>query len=186
MVSREIHNILRIPALPEPEEPLVISVRELWEDERRRRTAHGLDPSPVMPQVASARQRGTGEGWVQEERYWKLLNARIRSERGLAEAPKSVSWEAWVMTTFESVQALWPEPYKTWRPKIDLTPGSPVPKTNPFHGESGDIKQEEQEINEEWLSSQNPDVLDREAFERDAPDAEWERWHINNLGESAE
>ncbi|EPQ60814.1 ribonuclease H-like protein, partial [Gloeophyllum trabeum ATCC 11539] len=37
--ARDIHHELRIPAPPLPPEPLVISVRELWEDERRRRAA---------------------------------------------------------------------------------------------------------------------------------------------------
>ena len=119
ITPRNIHDKLRIPAPPLPPEPLVLSVRELWEDERRRRVAKGLDPTPDVPKVASASKRGMGEGWVSEARNWEALDERMSKEQGKTQSEKSTTWESWDMTTFESMHDLRPEPFKTWRPGRD-------------------------------------------------------------------
>ncbi|KAG5221891.1 DNA polymerase zeta [Salix suchowensis] len=59
LTTRDIHHQLQIPAAPTPTEPLILSVRELWEDERRRRLARGLSASPDMPVDLSENRRGT-------------------------------------------------------------------------------------------------------------------------------
>jgi DNA polymerase zeta len=109
LVARDLHHKLTIPAPPLPPEPLVISVRELWEDERRRRLARGLSPSPEIPVDPSESSRGTGGEWVAEVRWWDEIRKRIEKEKeGNVEAVTSGSgWEKEVMSTFESVQALW-------------------------------------------------------------------------------
>lgn len=117
LTARNLHHELVIPAPPAPDEPLVLSVRELWEDERRRRAAKGLNPSPDLPVDPSARSRSAGGEWVAEARYWQGLRERIEQEREQENVtePKE-TWERWVMTTFESIEALWEEEWKTWKP----------------------------------------------------------------------
>ncbi|KAI0669901.1 hypothetical protein C8Q78DRAFT_976102 [Trametes maxima] len=114
--ARNMHHKLTIPAPPLPPEPLVLSVRELWEDERQRRIAKGLTPSPDIPKDLSANSRGAGGAWVSEVRWWNDIRMRIERERGREVVPPRMSWERWVMTTFESIEALWEDRYKTWRP----------------------------------------------------------------------
>ena len=117
LVAREMHHKLTIPAPPLPPEPLVLSVRELWEDERQRRESKGLPPSPDIPKDPSANSRGPGGSWVSEARWWDEIRMRIERERGREVIPPRMSWEKWVMTTFESIEALWEDEYKTWRPR---------------------------------------------------------------------
>jgi DNA polymerase zeta len=172
----------------------VLSVRELWEDERRRRIAKGLDPTPDLPRIASASKRGKGEGWVSEARNWEALEERIRKEQGKTEPTKSTAWESWVMTTFESVQALWPEPFKTWRPAgwdpSAKSVSSSGNETNPFNRPSSDEQKkagEVAQVDEEWLKgvSQNDLNLDENAAFGD-DDEGWERWHHESQGANIE
>ncbi|OSD03436.1 hypothetical protein PYCCODRAFT_1409114 [Trametes coccinea BRFM310] len=123
--ARNIHHKLTIPAPPFPPEPLVLSVRELWEDERQRRMAKGLSPSPEVPKDLSANSRGPGGGWVAEARWWEEIRKRIERERGREVTPPRMSWEKWVMTTFESIEALWEDEHKAWRPNLGGDGGSP-------------------------------------------------------------
>ncbi|KIJ68443.1 hypothetical protein HYDPIDRAFT_124966 [Hydnomerulius pinastri MD-312] len=116
--ARNVHHRLTIPALPLPSEPFVLSVRELWEDERQRRLAKGLSPTPVVPVDLSKTSRGSGGDWVAEARWWEELRAKIQQHK--EDKPFMVEseerWEKWVMTTFESVEALWESQWKTWKP----------------------------------------------------------------------
>ena len=117
--ARDMHHRLSIPGPPLPSEPLVISVRELWEDERQRRIAQGLSPSPEIPRDPSENSRGRGAGWVAEARWWDEIRKRIERERGREKVLHSGrNWEQWVMSTFESVEALWEDEYKTWKPSL--------------------------------------------------------------------
>ncbi|RPD62939.1 hypothetical protein L227DRAFT_584639 [Lentinus tigrinus ALCF2SS1-6] len=116
LAPRNMNHKLTIPALPLPPEPLVLSVRELWEDERQRRLDKGLPPSPDLPKDLSANSRRPGGDWVAEARWWEEIRKRIERERGREAVPPRMSWEKWVMTTFESVEALWEDQYKTWMP----------------------------------------------------------------------
>lgn len=189
ITPRNIHDKLRIPAPSPLSEPLVLSVRELWEDERRRRIAKGLDPTPDIPKVASASKRGKGEGWVSEARNWEALEERIREEQGKTQSAKNTTWESWVMTTFESVQALWPEQFKTWKPsgrdpsaKSATSSGS---ETNPFNHPSSGVQVNSEEmvqIDEDWFKGVSQDLnLDENGMFRD-DDEDWERWHHENQG----
>ncbi|KAI1797881.1 hypothetical protein LXA43DRAFT_969080 [Ganoderma leucocontextum] len=114
--ARDMHHTLAIAAPDLPLEPLVLSVRELWEDERQRRVTKGLTPSPELPKDLSANSRGPGGDWVSEARWWEEIRKRVERERGREAVPLKMSWEKWVMTTFESVEALWEQEYKTWKP----------------------------------------------------------------------
>jgi DNA polymerase zeta len=112
-----------------PDEPVVLSVRELWEDERSRRKAKGLNPSPELPIDPSDASRGKGGEWVAEARYWEGIRNRIQGE-GVVDTilTQAQPWEGRVMTTFESIEALWEAPYKRWKPAP--LPGKPVNGNN--------------------------------------------------------
>ncbi|KZT02722.1 uncharacterized protein LAESUDRAFT_399797 [Laetiporus sulphureus 93-53] len=115
--ARNIHHKLQTPAPPLPPEPLVLSVRELWEDERRRRIAKGLTPSPEIPKDPSADSRVTSREWVAEARWWEEVRRRIEREGEMEKTPRSdTGWERWVMTTFESIESLWENKWKMWKP----------------------------------------------------------------------
>ncbi|KAH9049339.1 hypothetical protein EDB84DRAFT_1556197 [Lactarius hengduanensis] len=113
---RNLHHKLTIPQPPTSPEPLVLGVRELWDDERRRRIAAGLPPSPDLPQDPSANSRGAGGGWAAEDRLWDQLKQRIEKERDVELNVRNSDWERWVMTTFESIEVLWEDKYRVWRP----------------------------------------------------------------------
>jgi len=145
---RDIHSSLRIPAPPPPPDPLVPSVRELWEDERRRRIEQGLNPTPDMPSIISESRRGKGGNWVDEERLQTIVNERIKKEReeGKVYKEKGRGWEKWVMSTFESVEALWERGRRKWRVGEE---------TGEWVGGSKEETRVEVEVNEEMLSSQS-------------------------------
>jgi hypothetical protein len=86
--ARKIHHKLSIPGPQLPTDPLVLSVRELWEDERRRRAAKGLDPSPELPADPSENSRRPGGDWIAEARWWDEIKRRIEAERGQEEPPQ--------------------------------------------------------------------------------------------------
>lgn len=116
--ARSVHHKLTIPAPPMSSDPLVLSVRELWEDERHRRVARGLSPTPPVPIDLSKSSRGKGGDWVAEARWWEELRAKIQREREDDQmmVESEARWEKWVMTTFESVEALWEPKWRTWKP----------------------------------------------------------------------
>ncbi|KAG9128322.1 DNA polymerase zeta [Ceratobasidium sp. 392] len=126
--QRHMHHTLTIPAPAPSPDPLVQSVRELWDIERTRRSAMGLNPTPELPVDPNASQRGAGGQWEQEPLFWEQLRTRMARakddpnyERDKAELNSAQGWEKWVMTAFESVEALWHEDRKTWVPQL---PGS--------------------------------------------------------------
>lgn len=179
LAARELHHKLTIPAPLSPPEPLIISVRELWDDERRRRVARGLSPSPEIPVDPSESSRGPGGEWVAEARWWDEVRKRIEKEReeDVGLGTSSQVWERFVMTTFDSIQALWDKEYKTWK-RRPLEPdekkdedttqfGVENEEVNPFeHASNGTGSQQSIEpqgqdidINEIGLSSQEIDQL---------------------------
>lgn len=117
LVARNLHHKLTIPIPVSSTEPLVISVRELWEDERHRRVAKGLSPSPKIPVDPSESSRGPGGEWIAEARWWDEVRKRIEKEREGNVQMREVGkgWERFVMTTFESIEALWEQEWKVWR-----------------------------------------------------------------------
>jgi DNA polymerase zeta len=145
LTAKNVHHRLTIPGPQLSEEPAVLSVRELWDDERRRRIAKGLPPSPEIPVDPSERSRSSGGDWVAEARWWHELRKRIQVERERNEEPETVDqgWERWVMTTFESVEALWEKEHKAWRPSMqdnqteDKILHTSLPEENPFEIASG-------------------------------------------------
>ncbi|KAF7320333.1 DNA polymerase [Mycena kentingensis (nom. inval.)] len=120
LTARNIHHKLQIPQPPFPPDPLVLGVRELWDDERERRRARGLDPTPVMPADPSDASRFPRGQWTAEARYWDGVRQRIERDRAL-EVPSEPGhdWERWTMTAFESVEALWPKENRTTRSPTD-------------------------------------------------------------------
>ncbi|KAF8629703.1 hypothetical protein AX15_003320 [Amanita polypyramis BW_CC] len=116
--SREMHHKLEIPEPLLSKEPLISSVRELWDDERKRRLAQGLGPTPEMPLDPSESSRNISGGWVTEDRWREKLGRRMQeeSEVGYENGCTPREWEAWVMSTFESIEALWEQEYRTWEP----------------------------------------------------------------------
>ena len=133
-----------------PDEPVVLSVRELWEDERSRRKAKGLNPSPELPIDPSDSSRGKGGEWVAEARYWEGIRNRIQGE-GVVDAilTQAQRWEGRVMTTFESIEALWEAPYKRWKP-------TPLPGL-PANGNNGEDTTRREDAPEE-MDSELPGI----------------------------
>jgi DNA polymerase zeta len=171
--ARSIHHKLEIPAPPLPDEPVVLGVRELWEDERNRRIAKGLTPSPEMPIDPSEGSREPGGNWVAEARWWDELNKRIEREMNEeAIAPEPNTWERWVMTTFESVEAVWDEKWKVWKPRagednkeeteplsILSNPYSPASGSSSWdHKDGASQKSADVDVDESKLSSQEIDL----------------------------
>lgn len=149
LAARNAHHRLEIPAAILPSEPLVLGVRELWEDERNRRQTLGLDPSPELPFDPSESSRGIGGEWAAEAHWWDEIRNRIQSTASSDEElqeKKSEGWERFVMTTFESVEAIWEKEYKVWKPAKEevgvaecVDPvDQPVDKTDngPYQGET--------------------------------------------------
>ena len=182
LAARNVHHTLTIPAQPMSSDPVVLSVRELWEDERRRRAARGLSPTPKAPIDPSMSSRGKGGDWVAEARWWEELHTKIQEERGdnRVVVEGEARWEKWVMTTFESLEALWEPEWRTWKPgrpaskDSDMVP--PHVETeevvNPFalvsQGEScvgGGV-----DVDEEILSSQDIDQATEENWQKVADD----------------
>ncbi|KAG6911957.1 hypothetical protein DXG01_000205 [Tephrocybe rancida] len=118
ITARNFHHKLQISSTSLTAEPLVLSVRELWEDERQRRIARGLDPSPTIPVDPSDSLRGPGSDWVAEAEYWDQIRAKIEVDREAhgSRLSSSNGWDNWVMTTFESTESLWDEQWRTWKP----------------------------------------------------------------------
>ena len=130
--ARKIHHKLSIPGPKLPTDPLVLSVRELWEDERRRRAAKGLDPSPELPADPSENSRRPGGDWIAEARWWDEIKRRIEAERDCEEPHQDKRWEKWVPTTFESLDGLWDDGHRTWKPELtgDEHSSGPEPTFN--------------------------------------------------------
>ncbi|KAJ7900356.1 hypothetical protein B0H14DRAFT_3104499 [Mycena olivaceomarginata] len=167
VTARNLHHKLTIPAPPLPPEPLVLSVRELWEDERNRRRARGLNPSPEMPVDPSESSRSARAEWVLEAKWWEDVRNRIETEKPLIEPPQPANdWEMSVMTTFESVEALWEEPWKTWKPAV-----SDQSEIN-IDAESALDEQEARDIDIDVDESQFSDEHLSQLVEREA---EWEK-----------
>ncbi|KAF9229291.1 DNA/RNA polymerase [Gyrodon lividus] len=180
--ARNVHHKLTIPALPMPFEPVVLSVRELWEDERRRRIAKGLSPTPVVPIELSKTSRGSGGDWVAEARWWDELRTKIQREK--EDNPLMVEsegrWEKWVMTTFESVEALWEPQWRTWKPersKPDELEGHVNPGAHEAEGAENPFAQATQaetwvsnDVDEAMLSSQDFDQM------MDCEEQEWAKF----------
>lgn len=188
--ARNVHHKLTIPAPPMSSDPVVLSVRELWEDERHRRVARGLSPTPPVPIDLSKSSRGKGGDWVAEARWWEELRAKIEREKEdnqiLVES--EARWGKWVMTTFESVEALWEPEWRAWKPgrpgSKDLNVAPPPAEVeeveNPFahasQGESwigdGAAKNIGVDVDEEILSSQDIDQIAELEWPKLADDGE--------------
>ena len=163
--ARDMHNKLSIPAPPPPSEPVVLSVRELWEDERRRRMNKGLSPTPTLQIDFSKTSRGRGGDWVAEARWWEELRKKIEEERHdepLVSGDHD-NWDTWVMTTFESVEALWEPQFRFWKPgkaNVNATlEDSTVEAENPFDTWTGTPEDAEVDVDETTLSSQDIDQI---------------------------
>lgn len=166
---RHLHHRLVIPQPPSSSEPLVLGVRELWDDERRRRIAAGLPPSPDLPQDPSANSRGDGGGWMAEARWWDQLNQRMEREQNMEVEVRDSGWEGWIMTTFESVEALWENQYRVWKPIREAQEQNPYADSNGSSPQ--DVKPTSQssvEVDEALLFSQELNALEEQG---DAPEA---------------
>lgn len=167
LAARNVHHNFKIPGDPLPSEPFVQSVRELWDDERRRRAAAGLPATPPTPLDPSRDSRGEGGDWAAEARWWDEIRTRIQAEGDHEYRPKDVAWSRWLMATFESVEAVWPDEYKTWRPDPDGAQDGVIPPTNPYEAVAGTSqtlahdsdKPADQDVDESMLSSQDMSLL---------------------------
>lgn len=187
VTSRYLHHRLTIPQPPPPSEPLILGVRELWDDERRRRIAAGLPPSPDLPQDPSANSRGKGGDWVAEARWWDQLRQRIESERDTEVEVKDPAWEKWVMTTFESVEALWEDEYRVWKPDIQVE----AQERNPYADSNGSspqdvkpISQSSVEVDESLLSSQDLSAVEEQGDALETNILAGDKDHLSDDGQA--
>lgn len=171
LAARNVHHRLEIPASHLSSEPLVLGVRELWEDERNRRQTLGLDPSPELPIDPSESSRGVGGEWAAEAHWWDEIRHRIQSTANSSEEfqdKKLEGWERFVMTTFESIEAIWEKEYKVWKPLKEEVGDAesvdpvvqPVDKTDngPDQGETDN----QVDVDISKLSNQDISELDRQ------------------------
>ena len=172
--ARNVQHRLEIPAPLLPSEPLVLGVRELWEDERNRRQTLGLNPSPELPIDPSESSRGVGGEWAAEAHWWDEIRHRIQNTAKSSEEfqdKKLEGWERFVMTTFESIEAIWEKEYKVWKPAKEEVSGTesvdpmvqPVDNTDncPDQGETDN----QVDVDISKLSNQDINELDqREAL----------------------
>ncbi len=180
LAARNIHDDLRIPTSPLPPlEQIVPSVRELWDDERKHRQELGLNPSPEIPIDPSESSRGKGGDWVAEARWWEEISNRIergRAANQLNVEEKGKEWERYVMTTFESVEAIWEKKYKTWEPPKSRSFGSDkgesVAKDVPYSWEDKGVNADEGdapvEVDISMLSDRDITQLDKEESQAQA------------------
>ena len=186
--ARSVHHRLTIPAPLISSDPVVLSVRELWEDERHRRVARGLSPTPPVPIDLSKSSRGKGGDWVAEARWWEELHGKIQREKedNQMMVESEARWEKWVMTTFESVEALWEPEWRSWKPgrieSKDLNVVPPLAEAeeaeNPFahasQGESwtgnGSAQNIGVDVDEGILSSQDIDQMAEQDWSKLAHD----------------
>jgi DNA polymerase zeta len=161
--SRNLHHKLTIPQPLTSPEPLVLGVRELWDDERRRRIAAGLPPSPDLPQDPSANSRGAGGGWVAEARLWDSLKQRIENERDAQVNVRNSDWERWIMSTFESIEVLWEDKYRVWRPDREAQEQNPYAESNGSSPQDANPNsQSSVEVDEALLFSQELPTTDEQ------------------------
>ena len=183
--ARNIHHKLQIPAPQLPSEPLVLSVRELWDDERKRRQDLGLNPSPEIPIDPSESSRGKGGEWVAEARWWDEIAKRIERERE-GDQPMDAGkqeWERFVMTTFESVEAIWEKQHKTWKPAMKSSEISEEPSREAegigysWEGKSNEVnaKDEQVEVDISKLSDKDISQLVQEESQGEFRQEEVER-----------
>lgn len=119
IAPRDVLRKIDIPTSAQSSEQLVLSVRELWEDERKHRQELGLHPSPEIPIDPSESTRGKGGGWVAEAKWWDEIAQRIERDRDnnhTNDEERTQEWERSVMTTFESIEAIWDKEYRVWKP----------------------------------------------------------------------
>lgn len=78
---------------------------------------------------------GGGE-WVAEARWWEEIEKRIVREREAPpendQAEDGEEWTKWIMTTFESVEALWDARHQTWRPANQANQAEDPVQMNPY------------------------------------------------------
>ena len=170
LVARDLHRHSKPPPNLTPE-PLVLSVRELWDDERKYRQSLGLHPSPEIPIDPSESSRAGGGEWVAEAKWWEEIRKRIERERGahdpIADA-KQQDWERFVMTALESIEAIWEKEYKTWKPARKQEKGHEgIPPMagyswEPTNLSEVDEKDDQIEVDVILLSDQDLNQLDQE------------------------
>ncbi|KAF8337368.1 uncharacterized protein EI90DRAFT_3279675 [Cantharellus anzutake] len=151
-------------------EPLVQSIRELWEDERNRRLKLGLDPSPPPPSDDVEHREG-GSGWRGKVRDFEDLQRRMEDERASWHERVAEPWEALTWSTFESVEMLWDPKYRTLRPPMASSEasqespaealGSQSTSQNPFESppdfleSDGEEEQPVEQVDKEFLGTQS-------------------------------
>ncbi|KAF5313110.1 hypothetical protein D9619_003181 [Psilocybe cf. subviscida] len=173
LTARHLHHKLEIPAPLLPPEPLILSVRELWDDERKRRQALGLDPSPEIPADPSESSRAPGAGWISEARWWDEIKNRIQHGETSLDPAVDSKWSEWhhgVMTTFESVEAIWEKQYRSWKPLKKLSKvddGKPQDAPVDYNWDSKtisdqEVKDEQIDVDISMLSTGDMSQIDQE------------------------
>ena len=185
IAPRNLHDKLQIPAPPLQAQPLVLSVRELWEDERRRRVMYGLSPSPKLPIDPSDRSRGPGGDWVAESQWWEELRQKIQEDKHaeINLPTNSKEWEYWVMTIFESIEALWEEPWRVWKPPTSLNPSAMQTEqrsqndlTGPHHSHWNDLEEILEEEQDPYAIDVDINMLSNQEDNRTQNDFEGDDW----------
>ncbi|GHJ88161.1 hypothetical protein NliqN6_4563 [Naganishia liquefaciens] len=180
---RYLHDSLREFLHPETidaDAKHVRSVRELWEEEAARRVSKGLPATAgMMPsaddklvRVGLSQEDAAWRGgdWDASERWWQMLQFRVQEERrekgyskmkfetlGKPRARDQAQWDKWIMTTFESVEAGWPQSRMSVRKPGQTQVFRPVPQSSPLKPTQG---QAEPEMLAEIIESDGPNPFD--------------------------
>jgi DNA polymerase zeta len=109
-------------------------------------------------------------------RWWEEISNRIergRSANQLNVEEKGKEWEQYVMTTFESIEAIWEKKYKTWEPpKLRSEKGERVAKDVPYSWEGKGVNADEGdalvEVDISMLSDRDITQLDKEESQAQA------------------
>jgi DNA polymerase zeta len=77
---------------------------------------------PIDPSESS---RGAGGEWAAEAHWWDEIRHRIQNiANEEVQVKGSEGWERFVMTTFESIEAIWEKEYKVWKPAREEVSGT--------------------------------------------------------------
>jgi DNA polymerase zeta len=98
-----------------------------------------------------------------EARWWDQLRQRIERERDNEVEVRDSGWERWIMTIFESVEALWENEYRVRRPIRGAQEQNPYADSNGSSPQDAKpVSQNSVEVDEALIFSQELSALEEQ------------------------